>query len=73
MNKCIRMGITAFKFVIWGGKSAVLRSEISFYGDASTWIPVPNENRQLEQEQRITFESVLHGHQMCILDHCAYT
>ena len=22
MNKCIRMGITAFKIVIWGGKSA---------------------------------------------------
>ena len=34
MNKCIRMGITAFKFVIWGGKSAVLRSQITFYGDA---------------------------------------
>ena len=33
MNKYIRMGITAFKFFIWGGKSAVLRSEISFYGD----------------------------------------
>ena len=29
------LGITAFKFGIWGGKSAVLRSEISFYGDAS--------------------------------------
>ena len=27
-------GITAFKFVIWGGKSGVLRLEISFYGDA---------------------------------------
>ena len=27
-------GITAFKG-IWGGKSAVLRSEISFYSDAS--------------------------------------
>ena len=37
MNKCIRMGITAFKFVIGvgGGKSAALPSEISFYGDAS--------------------------------------
>ena len=33
MNKGIH--VTAFKFVIWGGKSAVLRSEISFYGDAS--------------------------------------
>ena len=32
MNKCIRMGITAFKFVIWEGKSAVLRSQITFYG-----------------------------------------
>ena len=28
-------GITAFKFVIWGGKSVVLRSEILFYGDTS--------------------------------------
>ena len=34
MNKCIRMGITAIKFVIWGGKSAVLRSQITFYGSA---------------------------------------
>ena len=34
MNKCIRMGKTAFKFVIWGGKSAVLRSQITFYGSA---------------------------------------
>ena len=31
MNKCIRIGITAFKFVIWGGKSAVLQSQITFY------------------------------------------
>ena len=30
MNKCIRMGITAFKFVTWGGKSAVLRPQITF-------------------------------------------
>ena len=28
------MGITAIKFVIWGGKSAVLRSQITFYGSA---------------------------------------
>ena len=28
-------GITAFKFGIWGGKSEVLRPEISFYNDAS--------------------------------------
>ena len=34
MNKCIRMGITAVKFVIWGGKLAVLWSQIMFYGDA---------------------------------------
>ena len=32
---CIRMGITTFKFVIWGGKSAVLRSQITFYGSAN--------------------------------------
>ena len=31
MNKCIRMGTIAFKFVIWEGKSAVLRSQITFY------------------------------------------
>ena len=35
MNKCIKMGITAFKFVIWGGKLAVLQSEITFYGSAN--------------------------------------
>ena len=34
MNKCIRIGITAFKFVIWGIKSAVLRSQIMVYGSA---------------------------------------
>ena len=34
MKNCIRMGITAFKFVIWGGKSAVLRLQIMFYGSA---------------------------------------
>ena len=37
LNKCIRMGITAFKCVIWGGKSTFLWSQITFYGstDAS--------------------------------------
>ena len=34
MNKCIRMGITAFIFVILGGKLAVLQSQITFYGSA---------------------------------------
>ena len=34
MNKCIRRGITAFKFVIWGGKLVVLRWQITFYGSA---------------------------------------
>ena len=29
------VGISAFNFVIWGGNSAVLQSEISFYGDAA--------------------------------------
>ena len=36
MNKCIRMGINAFKFPFLGaggGKFTVLQSEISFYGD----------------------------------------
>ena len=28
-------GITAFEFVIWGGKLAVLQSEVFSYGDAS--------------------------------------
>ena len=33
------MGVTAFKFVIWGGKSAVLWLQITFYGSAgaSPW------------------------------------
>ena len=30
------MGITAFKFVIWGSESAVLRSPITFYGSPDT-------------------------------------
>ena len=34
MKKCIRMGITVLKIVIWGGKTSVLRSQISFYGSA---------------------------------------
>ena len=29
------MGITIFKFVIWGGISSDIRSEILFYGDAT--------------------------------------
>ena len=32
------MEITAFKFVIWGGKSAVLWLEIPIYGDTSRGI-----------------------------------
>ena len=34
MKSCIRMGITVLKFVIWGGKSCVLWSQIAFYGFA---------------------------------------
>ena len=30
------MGITIFKFVIWGGVSSDIRSEIMFYGSANT-------------------------------------
>ena len=52
MNKCIRMGITAFKFVIWGGKLAVSQSQITFYGDAlilrrrhKTKFPILNINK----------------------------
>ena len=33
MLKYIRMGLTIFKFVIWGGISLEIRSEIMFYGD----------------------------------------
>ena len=33
-KKYIRMGITIFKFFIWGGISSDIRSEILFYGDA---------------------------------------
>ena len=37
VKKYIRMGITIFQFVIWGGISSDIRSEIMFYGstDAS--------------------------------------
>ena len=36
MDKKTRcLGDNCIQIVIWGGKSAVLRSEISFYGDAS--------------------------------------
>ena len=34
LQKCIRMGITIFKFFIWGGISLDIRSEITFYGSA---------------------------------------
>ena len=33
-TKYIRMGITIFQFVIWGGISSDIRSEIMFYGCA---------------------------------------
>ena len=33
--KYIRIGITIFKFVIWGGISSDIRSEIMFYGSAN--------------------------------------
>ena len=32
--KCIRMGITIFKFIIWGGISSNVHSEIMFNGSA---------------------------------------
>ena len=35
VKKYIRMVIIVFKFFIWGGISADIRSEILFYGDAS--------------------------------------
>ena len=34
LHKCIRIGITIFKFFIWGGISSDIRSEIMFYGSA---------------------------------------
>ena len=34
-SKMVKLGITVFKFVIWGGISSNIRSEILFYGDAS--------------------------------------
>ena len=39
MKKCIRMGITVLKIVIWGGKSSVLWLQIAFYSsaDALLW------------------------------------
>ena len=33
MKMCIRMGITLLKIVIWGYKSSVLWSHITFYDD----------------------------------------
>ena len=33
-KKCIKMGITVLKIVIWGGKSSVLWLQIAFYGSA---------------------------------------
>ena len=35
VKKYIRMGITIFKFFIWGGISSNIRSEIMFYGSAN--------------------------------------
>ena len=32
--KCIRMGITIYKILIWGGISSDIRVEITFYGSA---------------------------------------
>ena len=32
---CIRMGITIFKMLIWGGISSDIRSKIMVYGSAS--------------------------------------
>ena len=34
VKKYIRMGITIFKFFIWGGISSDIRLEIMFYGSA---------------------------------------
>ena len=39
-------GITAFKFVIWGGISLDIRSEILFYGDASATLLMMSGFRQ---------------------------
>ena len=34
MKKCIKMGITVLKIVVWGGRSLVLWSQIAFYSSA---------------------------------------
>ena len=34
LQKCIRMGITIFKILIWGGISSDIRSEITSYDSA---------------------------------------
>ena len=34
LQKCIRMGISIFKFLIWGGISSDIRLEITFNGSA---------------------------------------
>ena len=37
INRCIRMGITVLKTVIWGGKLSALCSHIAFYGLADVF------------------------------------
>ena len=32
LQKCIRMGITLFKIIMWGGISSDIGLEITFYG-----------------------------------------
>ena len=39
-EKCFRMGITLLKIVICRGKSSVLWSKISFYGDATKFLTI---------------------------------
>ena len=36
LQKCIRMGITVFKFITWEGISLDIRSEMMFYGSIHT-------------------------------------
>ena len=46
MNKCIRMGITILKIVIWGSKSSDLQSHIPLFQLQNCRFTSPNDNFQ---------------------------
>ena len=54
VKKCIRLGITALKIVIWGSKLLVLWSQIVFYGFAGA---LPLKKQFPTINQRFTFQN----------------